>query len=305
MTETEYKEFLRPHTRAVRQILVDLDFFIEDIGPINVFSISSRLKEYRRAIRKSRRLDTPIQDLQDLAGIRIVVATQHEVDVVARFFYREESSKDLEIESDDSLSRESGYRARHIIAVVQPCYTRSMHPARIEVQLVTVLQHAFNFMSRAWVYKSQTQLSEQWHTDFVALSKELRKLDKRAGRLHAQVISSASTLADEAILTPMSYQRLVQKVFGEDISLDEAIDSCRFMVDLGCRTNGAVRLFFEDERIEELRQRFGESTSGVAKSWGGIVEEMSKHSFWLIFGTQYEVVVGLLEEENQTQKPPE
>jgi hypothetical protein len=49
MTESEYKKSLRPHTRALRQLVTNLDFFLEDIGPINVFSISSRLKEYGSA----------------------------------------------------------------------------------------------------------------------------------------------------------------------------------------------------------------------------------------------------------------
>ncbi len=294
MTESEYKEMLRPHTRAVRQLLTDFDFFIEDIGPINLFAVSSRLKEYESATRKARRLGMPIEELQDLAGMRIVVATRHEVDVVARFFYREQDSKDLELESDEQLSRETGYQARHIVSVVQPRYTRSVHPARVETQLMTVLQQAFNFMSRAWVYKSDSALSPKWQSRFRELAENLRNQNKLANALHTEVIQSDSTLTDTAQLTPLSYQRLVRKVFAEDISLDEAVDSCRMMVDIGCRTNGTVRSFFEDARVEQLRREFSTSPSSVATSWRDIVEKMPKHAFWLMFGTRYEVTLRLL-----------
>jgi len=297
MTEAEYRKHIRPHARAVRQLLTDLDFFIEDIGPISLFSISSRLKDFGRAAKKSRRLGISADQLQDLAGIRIVVATQREVDVVARFFYREQDSDDLEVESDENLSREDGYRARHIVAVMQPRYTRSVRPARVEIQLLTVLQHAFNFMSRAWVYKSESCLSPEWRSGFSELARDLRKQDKLANALHSEVIQSASTLDDAAQLTPMSYQRLVHKVFGEDISLDAAVDSCRMMVDLGCCTNGALRSFFEDDRIEHLRRKFSTSTSAFAKSSREMVEDWPKNTFWTTFGTRYEAVLGLLAEE--------
>ena len=163
---------------------------------------------------------------------------------------------------------------------------------------MTVMQHAFNFMSRAWVYKSGTQLSERWHSDFLKLASTLRKLDKLANTLHTEVMDSASTLSDAAVLTPMSYLRLVRAVFGEDVPLDDAVDSCRLMVDIGYRTNGAVRAFFEDGRVEALRLKFRTSTSRAAKAWRDAVEQMPKHTFWLMFGTRCEVTLGMLMEED-------
>jgi ppGpp synthetase/RelA/SpoT-type nucleotidyltranferase len=297
MTELEYKQLLRPLIRAVRQLLTEIDFFLEDISPINVFSITSRLKDYGSATRKARQLGVPVENLQDLAGIRVVVAAQGEVDVVARFFHRGKESDDLKVEADQRLSRKSGYRARHIIVVMKPRYTRSVHPARIEIQLMTVLQHAFNFMSRAWVYRLSCSLPSQWQSGFRDLGKGLRGLDRLAGTLHAEVMKSASSLDDMAALTPISYQQLVKKVFGEDLSLDDAIDSCRFMVDLGCRTNGAVRSFFEDDSIEQLRQKF-RTVPGRAAALRGLAE--TKHTFWLMWGTHYEGAMKFLDELGQS-----
>jgi hypothetical protein len=111
-------------------------------------------------------------------------------------------------------------------------------------------------------------------------------------------MDSASTLSDAAVLTPMSYLRLVRAVFGEDVPLDDAVDSCRLMVDMGYRTNGAVRAFFEDGRVEALRLKFRTSTSRAAKAWRDVVEQMPKHNFWLMFGMRYEITLGLLLEKD-------
>jgi len=292
---------LRPHTRAVRQLLTDFDFFIEDIGPLNLFKVSSRLKDYHSATRKSERLGITVENIHDLAGIRIVVATENEVEVVAGFFHRGEASTDLEVESDTKISREDGYRARHIVAVVQPRYTRSARSARVEIQLLTVLQHAFNFMSRAWVYKVNSALSPEWQARFAQFAKGVRKQDKLANMLHSEVLESATVLADDTQLTPMSYQRLVRRVFAEDLSLDAAVDYCRMIVDAGCRTNGDVRSFFEDERIEAIRREFGRSPSPAAKSWANIVGDMPRHAFWMMFGIRYDVTRKLLSEGSRDE----
>lgn len=297
MTEAEYKQLVRPHVRAVRQLLTDLDFFLQDVGPVNVLSITSRIKDFGSATRKSLLLRMPVEDLQDLAGIRVVAATRQEVHVLARFFYRGQESEDLKIERDKNLSRESGYRARHIVAVMRPRYTRSVHPARIEIQLMTVLQHAFNFMSRAWVYKSDSRLPAEWQSRFSGLAEDVRRLDRLAARLGREITKAAHSLEDEAALTPMSYQQLVKKVFGEDISLDDAVDSCRLMADVGCRANGAVRIFFEDSRIAQLRDRFMRATGP-----GAALRDMAstKHAFWLLWGTRYQAANRLLDDFGQT-----
>ena len=294
MTEIQYRALLRPHVRALRQLLTDLEFFIEDVGPINVFSISSRIKDFGSATRKALHLGIPVEDLQDLVGIRIVVAASQEVDVIARFLYREQESEDLKIEADRPLSKADGYRARHIIVVMKPRYTRSVHPARVEIQLMTILQNAFNFMSRAWVYKSDARLPAEWQSGFSMLAKDLRRLDALAGRLHSNLMKSASTLDDAAVLTPMSYRQLVKKIFGEDISLDDAVDSCRYLVDLHCRTNGEVRMFFEDNKIQKLHERCQRATGQSA--WLRNLPDDTKHNFWLMWGTRHDALTKLLDE---------
>ena len=299
MTDDEYKRLTRPHRRAVRKLLMDLEFFVEDMGSLSVFSIESRIKTLASALRKAHQQNIPIEQLQDLAGIRIVVSTQQEVEATRRFLYRQQDSKDLEVESDKRAHREDGYSSRHIVVIIQPHYSRSMHPARVEVQISTVFEHAFNFLSRVWCYKSPALMPDPWMKSFLSLADDLEALDGRANQLHTEVLDSAHLLESHSALTPMSLQRIVEKEFREHISLQEAVDSCRFLVDLGCTTNGAVREFFRDPRIADLREKMLTSDVSVAVSWREIVEKMSLHSFWLMFGVRYDHMVGLLEQERK------
>lgn len=290
MEHPEYDRFVRPHRRAIRQILLDLEFFQEDMGQLNIFSISGRVKDYDSAMRKSRQLKLPVQKLQDIAGIRIVTSTETEVDLVAQFFYRQQGSKDVEINLDQRISRPDGYRARHIVFVYRPRYTRSMFEATVEAQLLTICEHAFNFLSRAWVYKSAESMPTEWQKQFILVSGNLRTVDRTVNQLHAEVVSSANVMADDCTLTPLSYQRIVDSVFKEKISLSDAVDSCRYVVDLGIRTNGALRSFFQNPRIRAMRDQLLTSQAPFAKTWREGAASLSYHGFWLFFGCRLDFI---------------
>jgi len=295
MTESEYKLLIRSHARALRQIRLDMDFFLEDIGTINVFSISERLKSYKSATEKAHKLGIPISDLQDLAGLRCVAATQHEVAMIARLFTREEYSKDLKIESDKSISRENGYRARHIVLSFEGRYTRSIYPARVEIQLLTMFEHAYNFLSRVWLYKSTKTFSQDWLDRFHQVSNMLEELDLGIAALHTEVVESALKQSDDDPLSPLSYQQVIYSVFREKVPLDDAVDSCRFLVDLSCDTNGKLKLFLTNPEVYSLRERFNslQSLPGLEEFVESVVS-MPLYMFWNLFGSRIEASHQLL-----------
>ncbi|WP_445630146.1 hypothetical protein [Nostoc sp. DSM 114167] len=184
MNITEYLKFIKPYDRALRQLRLELDFFLEEVKGVNVYSVQSRLKTYESALEKSRKLkNLNISDMQDIAGIRIVLATFEEVDVLARFLSRKADSNDLIIELDEAIQKSNGYRARHIVVKFQGHYSRSVYPTRIEIQLQTILQHAYNFISRAWVYKSEHTFPKDWHQSFREISQTLAQLDTSISKL--------------------------------------------------------------------------------------------------------------------------
>ena len=93
MDRVEFLHFRRAYERALRQVLLDFEFFVEDFIGINIYSVTHRLKSFESALEKSKRLKIQIDEMHDIAGMRIVVSTLDEVEVVARFFSRKEVSK--------------------------------------------------------------------------------------------------------------------------------------------------------------------------------------------------------------------
>lgn len=131
MDRNEYLLFRRPYERALRQLRLELEFFLEDVRGINAHTISERLKAFESALAKSQNINLPISDLQDIAGLRIVVATATEVDVIARFFFRKADSEDLAISTDKRIEKGDGYRARHLVVEFGGHYIRDLFTPRV------------------------------------------------------------------------------------------------------------------------------------------------------------------------------
>jgi ppGpp synthetase/RelA/SpoT-type nucleotidyltranferase len=265
---------------------LDLEFFLEDVGNLNVYSVSHRIKAFQRAMEKARRLNVKVGDLEDLAGLRVVVATGNEVDVLARLLYRQQDSEDLKVEFDRRISKEDGYRARHLGLLCRGSYSRSMFEGRVEVQILTVFQHAFNFVSRAWVYKSGRHYSPTWQSDFINVSKRLAVIDEAVTSLQDHVTEATAKQSDDDSLTPFSYQHIVRSVFQEKVDIDEAVDECRFLTDLGINTNGSLKAFFADPRIHSLRERIEAMRSDQDMEFEVAALSWPLRSFWSMLGSR-------------------
>jgi len=285
-TRAKYKLIVEPHRRALETLKLEWSFFVHDIGELNLFSVTSRIKEYDQAIAKAARHGIPVSELDDLAGLRIVVGTLAEVAIVARFLTRQEISEDLKILKSRQIDRDSGYRATHFVVEKRSSYRSSVFPGRVEVQVHTIFQHAFNFLSRNWSYKQSWQTPVEWSAEFSELSRLLSSIDQVAQKLHLDQIHLQDAV-DGAVLTPYSFQLIVKSEFGDDIRIEDAVDVCRMYADLGCKTNEDLRRHFCDPRIEEL-YAFVQDRAAVSHKVGPI-SGMSRYEFWIFFGLRIDM----------------
>lgn len=283
MDTEEYLNLLEPHKRALAQLKLDLEFFLRDVGTIDVFSIQSRMKTLVSAAQKSTRLNIRIDELDDLAGIRIIVGTQNEIPVIERFFTRQECGNDLIVAKKNEYQRKSGYRATHLVVQLKSHYQRSMHEGRVEIQLQTVFGSAFNYLSRSWRYKANYQMGKKWDAKFMELSNVLVKLESLANELHAEVVEAMS-LEDSSALTPHTFRVIAKNIFGESISYNDAVDNCRWYTELGCKTNGHLKAFFERADVRELY----EYVTHKARTSQVLAQlcSMGKTNFWGVFGAR-------------------
>jgi len=242
---TYYKGFVRPVGRAMAEQRLILDNFIEDAGMTpRVHTVRSRVKSEESVTEAL--CDGPFEslsDFPDMAGIRVVVHSLKDVEVIARCFLRQvEIGKNVKLLAD--LPKDSGgYRARHLRLEIGGSYVRSAWSVRMEVQIRTLCQELFNTFSRTYWYKSPHVVPDAAKRD--ELNAQLSRAEGLVTELQDSADATNAAHQEEA-LSPDSFVRIINELFHEEVPLGEAVDSVVFHRDRGVETNGDLRKLFSD-----------------------------------------------------------
>ncbi|WP_445630147.1 hypothetical protein [Nostoc sp. DSM 114167] len=89
------------------------------------------------------------------------------------------------------------------------------------------------------------------------------------------------------------------------MDLDDSVDSARMLIDIGCDTNGKLKLFLSNPEILELRNRFLNLKSKQMQGFSVLVSNLPLHSFYLMFGTRLEGFKEMLDKLESSFEPKE
>lgn len=202
-----------------------------------------------KCLRKRQKYRHPVEQLTDLCGGRIIVHTQEQVERVSRFL--EEHFEIDWANSEDSGKRlktsEFGYQSFHYIVT----FKRGVFPAkgfpvevpdsicggkggmpnpRAEVQVRTLLQHAWADIGHDMLYKAGVGTPEVWRREFARLAAMLETADGVIGRVHGGMKRFVASYS--AYMTPEEMDaelELLEFVLGQtDAELEKReIDAAR------------------------------------------------------------------------------
>jgi ppGpp synthetase/RelA/SpoT-type nucleotidyltranferase len=128
----------------------------------------------------------PFQQMTDLCGGRVILHTLRDVAAMDRFI--DESFHVFPEDSEDKQDRlkasEFGYLSRHYVVTFKPgVFPESVVPAALlplkaELQVRTMLQHAWADIAHELSYKNRFKLPRKWEREFARLAALLEEADK-------------------------------------------------------------------------------------------------------------------------------
>ncbi len=141
-----------------------------------------------KLIKKDKYAD-PLRELTDLAGARVIVHLQSEVDEVGKWI-RETFEID-EKNSLDTLSRlgaeKFGYRSVHYVVEITPekpeGAPREVVGLKAEIQVRTIAQHAWSDIGHDRLYKSQFEVPDYWKREAARAAALLEAADEQFARI--------------------------------------------------------------------------------------------------------------------------
>ncbi len=191
----------------------------------SIHTIQARAKEVDSFAKKAIKLDlntsdlkypNPLAEITDLAGVRVITYVKKTVENVEEVIRREFSVRER-LDKDAELldSGQIGYKSIHFLVKFKEPRTNSPEYSRFkdltaEIQVRTILQHAWAEMEHDIQYKSDQQIPNELRRRFIALAGLLEITDREFENIQEE---------DERLRATLTYELAedVVKLVAEDV----------------------------------------------------------------------------------------
>ncbi|WP_098743527.1 hypothetical protein [Paenibacillus sp. EZ-K15] len=199
-----YKDFANKLSSLIRDILLT--------NHITVHSITCREKHFKSLegkLQKNTNKYNKLEDITDLAGLRIITYFSDEVDLIASLIERE-----FEFDAENSIDKRKildpdrfGYLSMHYVIKLKdnraslPEYSRYTD-CYAEIQIRTILQHTWAEIEHDLGYKSKLEIPKDIRRNFSRLAGLLEIADSEFLRIRNELENYEQKVSEQIILQP-------------------------------------------------------------------------------------------------------
>ncbi len=190
-----YQELIAYYRCAMMQVETKFKVLNEDLSlryensPIE--AIKTRLKKPENIIDKLLRNNLPLtvdsieENINDVAGVRIICAFPSEISMLAEAFLRQDDVELIQKKDYISSPKPSGYRSLHLIVAVPIFLHDQKKQMKVEVQLRTLAMDWWASLEHKLCYKKSAPMTERKHDALLACSEICAELDRRMEELRS------------------------------------------------------------------------------------------------------------------------
>ncbi len=189
----KYAELLPRYQNLAINLNQALELFLHNAG-ISYLSIDKRVKDLDSFIEKTRRKEytNPFDQIEDICGIRIICYYTSDLEKINDIIKKElniiESADKEHLLKPDQF----GYRSYHFIVKIKgdwlnaPNY-RGLQDLKAEIQVRTVLMHAWAEIQHKLAYKRKNDVPDQFQRQFARIAAKLEETDEQFENLRVDI----------------------------------------------------------------------------------------------------------------------
>ncbi len=180
-----YNSKVQDYERFCNNLVEALEHFLKEKG-IPFLSINYRIKHLDSIKEKIQRkgYKNAFEQIEDICGIRIICYYLSDIDKISDIINSEFKILEQQDKSDLLGEKEFGYRSNHFIIKINPEWTsapnyRNLETYKAEIQVRTVLMHAWAEIEHKLNYKSTQQTPEHFRRKLYRLSAKFEEADEQ------------------------------------------------------------------------------------------------------------------------------
>lgn len=172
-----------------------------DAATIPYLNVDSRLKTLDSSFEKLTRkhYNDPFKEIEDFCGIRIICYYPADVDTIVELLRKEFEVLSEEDTQERMKPNEFGYRSTHLIISIQkdwlkvPQY-RGLGELKAEVQVRTIMMHAWAEIQHKLAYKSLDQVPDAFQRQLFRLSAKFEEADDQLEQIRDDLIAYRASI---------------------------------------------------------------------------------------------------------------
>ncbi len=193
----QYQEMMMMYRCAIREVQTKLEILNDAMSvryqrnPINF--IKSRVKSPVSIMNKLERkgLETTLEsieeNLNDVAGIRVVCHFVDDIYDVAQMLARQDDLKVLEVKDYIKNPKPNGYRSYHMIVEIPVFLPKIKKPMRVEVQIRTIAMDFWASLDHQLRYKKDIENPEEISRELKACAEVISSTDYQMQEIRKKI----------------------------------------------------------------------------------------------------------------------
>ncbi|MGF1613966.1 MAG: hypothetical protein ACFCVA_08650 [Gammaproteobacteria bacterium] len=208
----------RPAYRRLASILSDILGETREVvgAPVIVQARAKDVGSFAEKIRRpGKAYCRPLEEITDLCGARVIVHTLSQATRICRFVESRFIVLEMEDKTQELGAERFGYRSRHYVVQLNPDSTTTEHASdelftlKAEIQVRTLLQHAWADFAHDLSYKGRFQLPANWQRELQRLAAMLEEADIVCDRLSREIEEFSSHY--DAFVTPAELYETMER----------------------------------------------------------------------------------------------
>ncbi|MBQ8555039.1 MAG: GTP pyrophosphokinase family protein [Clostridia bacterium] len=190
------------YSAAIREIQTKLEILDDEFqlrhkrNPIH--HIETRMKSIQSMMEKLRRknhpvnMDSAVENLSDIAGIRVICSYVQDVYTVARLLTSQDDIHLIRMRDYIREPKENGYRSLHLIVEIPVFLSEGRINVPVEIQIRTIAMDFWASLEHSMRYKAQGNVPNEICDELQQVGEDIAALDKRMQSIHDRIEAIAA-----------------------------------------------------------------------------------------------------------------
>lgn len=195
----EFDVLMMRYDSAIREVRTKLEILNDELSLLAeqspISSVSSRRKKPFSILEKLKRQGDSIslgsiqENLNDVAGIRVICSFVDDIYKVARMLVQQDDIKLIRVKDYIQNPKPNGYRSYHMIVEVPVFFSNEKRPMRVEVQIRTVAMDFWASLEHQMKYKQDIDNADEIMTELKECADTIAETDMKMLKIREKIRS--------------------------------------------------------------------------------------------------------------------